>query len=68
MKRKQVRLKVKKLYWLNGRKSPLSLENELLLAHPHIPIPYGHMGLRYGGVPANPAKLSFKKPNRPFSE
>ena len=31
MKRKQVRLKVKKLYWLNGRKSPLSLENKLLL-------------------------------------
>ena len=26
------------------------------------------MGLRYGGVPANPAKLSFKRPNRPFTE
>jgi hypothetical protein len=30
-KRKQVKLKVKELYWLIGRKSPLSLENKLLL-------------------------------------
>jgi len=30
-KRKQVKLKVKDLYWLIGRKSPLSLENKLLL-------------------------------------
>jgi len=30
-KRKQVALKVEELYWLTGRKSPLSLENKLLL-------------------------------------
>jgi hypothetical protein len=30
-KRKQVKLKVKGLYWLTGRKSPLSPENKLLL-------------------------------------
>jgi len=30
-KRKQMALKVKELYWLIGRKSPLSLENKLLL-------------------------------------
>jgi len=30
-KRKQVKLKVKGLYWLIGRKSPLSLENKLFL-------------------------------------
>jgi hypothetical protein len=30
-KRKQVKLKVKELYWLIGRKSPLSLDNKLLL-------------------------------------
>jgi hypothetical protein len=30
-KRKQEKLKVKELYWLIGRKSPLSLGNKLLL-------------------------------------
>jgi len=30
-KRKEVALKVKELYWLIGRKSPLSLEDKLLL-------------------------------------
>jgi hypothetical protein len=30
-KRKQLKLRVKELYWLIGRKSTLSLENKLLL-------------------------------------
>ena len=31
MKRKQIELKVKELYWLLGRKSQLSIENKLLI-------------------------------------
>jgi hypothetical protein len=31
MKRKQIELKVKELYWLLGRKSQLSTENKLLI-------------------------------------
>ena len=31
MKRKQIELKVKELYWLIGRKSQLSMENKLLI-------------------------------------
>jgi hypothetical protein len=31
MKRKQIELKVKELYWLLGRKSQLSIENKLLM-------------------------------------
>jgi hypothetical protein len=31
MKRKQIELKVKELYWLLGRKSQLSIQNKLLI-------------------------------------
>ena len=59
-KRKQVKLKDKDLYWLIGRKSPLSLENKLLL---YKTIMKPIWTLRYGDVPANPVKPSYKRPN-----
>ena len=66
-KRKQVALKVKELYWLIGSKSPLSLENKLLL-YKSIIKPIWTMGLKYGGAPARQVKPSFRKPNHPYFE
>jgi hypothetical protein len=53
-KRKQIDLKFKQLYWLLGRKSPLSLENKVLVYKVVIkPI------WTYGVAPATQASPSY---------
>jgi len=66
-KRKQVALKVKELYWLIGRKSPLLLENKLLL-YKSITKPIWTYGIEIWGAPVRQVKPSFRKPNHPYFE
>jgi hypothetical protein len=60
-KRKQIDLKFKQLYWLLGRKSPLSLENKVLVYKVAIkPVrTYWHrtMGLRQQLQYCHPTKI-----------
>jgi hypothetical protein len=62
----KVKLKVKELYWLIGRKSPLSLNNKLLL-YKSIIKPIWTYGIEIWDAPVNPAKPSYKRPNRLYS-
>ena len=56
MKRKQIELKVKELYWLLGRKLQLSIENKLLI-YKTIIKPIWTYGIEIWAVPVNRVKL-----------
>lgn len=57
-KRKQTDLRVKKLYWLLGKKSKLSLENNVLI-YKTITIPIWTYGQNYEDAPAKQIFLKF---------
>jgi len=59
-KRKQAKLKVKDLYWLIGRKSPLSLENKLLLYKTIIKPIYTHV-IEIWGCPGKSSQAILQK-------
>jgi len=60
MKRKQIELKVKELYWLFGRKSQLSIENKLLI-HKTIIKPIWTYGIEIWGCASKPIQALLQK-------
>ena len=67
-KRKQIDLNFKQLYWLLGRKSPLSMENKVLVYKVAKKPPYGRMASDYGVAPATPVLPSCKDANPRYSD
>ena len=63
MKRKQIELKVKELYWLLGRKLQLSIENKLLI-YKTIIKPIWTYGIQIWAVPVNRVKLYYRNHNQ----
>jgi len=60
MKRKQIELKVKELYWLLGRKSQLSIENKLLIYKTTI-IPIWTYGIEIRGCASKSSQAILQK-------